>query len=664
MDRRQAREKVNQMDIKSIYHFTPSKGKDMYICPLCGSGTGPHHTGALKIREGDRGTQRIKCHSGRGCFGDKGEDVLGALRLLWGTDENGVFSQLHIDVDDSTAPRPRATAREEFSPMEYQNQDRTEQHTHGDIHTDVYTQEAGAEADYTAFFAEAHKRIAETDYHRGLSLGTLNHFNVGFDPAWRHPNVSGAVPTSPRLIVPTSPHSYLARDTRKEIPEAAAPYAKSKVGKVRIFNADAIQGAQQPIYIVEGEIDAMSIYEVGGEAVALGSTAYVNRFLEGIHRAPRQRFIIALDNDKAGKEAAQGLREGLKKKGATVYTYNPCMGYKDANDALQGDREAFAHAVKQGIENPALAEYEQQRPSAADRLQDFIDGIADSVNTPCIPTGFSKLDEALDGGFYPSLTLVGGLSSLGKTSLVLQIADQVAASGIDVLYFSLEMAEAELISKSVSRHTLLEAQAKKLDVRNAKSARGVTDGARYINYSRAERELINTALQAYGAYAKHIRIIRSGLGRTGVAEIREAVERHIKVTGSKPLVICDYLQIIRPSSDRMTDKQAADEAVTELKNLSADTSTAIIAISSLNRASYKDAISMEALKESGGLEYGSDIVIGLQLVGAGTKGFDPTEAKKRNPRHVEAVILKNRNGKVGDKVVFDYYPLFNFFVEA
>lgn len=664
MDRQQAREMVNQMDITTLYHFTPSKGKNMYVCPLCGSGTGPSHTGALKIREGDRGTQRIKCHSGQGCFGDKGEDVLGALRLLWGTDENGVFSQLHIDVCDSTAPRPRATAREDFSSMEYQNQDRTEQHTHSNIHTDAYTQEAGAEADYTAFYAEAHKHIAETDYHRGLSLDTLNHFNIGYVPAWRHPNAPDAVPTSPRLIIPTSPHSYLARDTRKEIPEAAAPYAKSKAGKVRIFNAEAIQSAQQPIYIVEGEIDAMSIYDVGGEAVALGSTAYVGRFLEGIRRAPRQPFIIALDNDKAGREAAQGLRDGLKKKGATVYTYSPSLGYKDANDALQGDREAFTRAVKQGADNPALAEYEQQQPSAADRLQDFIDGIADSVNTPCIPSGFTELDEALDGGFYPSLTLVGGLSSLGKTSLVLQIGDQVAASGTDVLYFSLEMAEAELISKSVSRHTLLEAKAKKLDVCNAKSARGVTDGARYINYSRAERELINAALQAYGAYAKHIRIIRSGPGRTGVAEIREAVEKHIRVTGRRPLVICDYLQIIKPSSDRMTDKQAADEAVTELKNLSADTSTAIIAISSLNRASYKEAISMEALKESGGLEYGSDIVIGLQLVGAGTKGFDPTEAKKRNPRQVEAVILKNRNGKVGDKVAFDYHPLFNFFVEA
>ena len=666
MDRRQARERVNQMDITTLYTFTPSKGKDMYVCPICGSGTGPSHTGALKIKVGDRGTQRIKCHSGKNCFGDKGEDVLGALRLLWGTDENGVFSQLRIDVDDSQAPRQRATAREDFSPMENQNQAKTEQHTHSNIHTDVYTQQQGegAEADYTAFYAEAHKHIGETDYHRGLHMDTLRRFNVGYVAAWRHPNAPEAVPTSPSLIVPTSPHSYLARDTRKEIPEAAAPYAKSKVGKVRIFNAEAIQTAQQPIYIVEGEIDAMSIYEVGGEAIALGSTAYVARFLEAVRRAPRQPFIIALDNDKAGREAAQGLREGLKKKGATVYTYSPSLGYKDANEALQGDRAAFAQAVKKGRENPLRAEYEQRHPSAADRLQDFINGIADSVNTPCIPTGFTRLDEALDGGFYPSLTLVGGLSSLGKTSLVLQIGDQVAASGKDVLYFSLEMAEAELISKSVSRHTLLEAKAKKLDMRNAKSARGVTDGARYINYSRAERELINTALEAYGAYAKNIRIIRSGLGRTGVEDIRAAVQAHIIATGNTPLVIVDYLQIIKPSSDRMTDKQAADEAVTELKNLSADTSTAIIAISSLNRASYREAISMEALKESGGLEYGSDIVIGLQLAGAGVKGFDPTEAKKRNPRQVEAVILKNRNGKVGDKITFDYHPLFNFFVEA
>ena len=657
MDRRQAREAVKRMDIRQIYSFTPSKGANMYVCPICGSGTGAKHTGALQISPD--GT-RITCHSSSLCFGDKGEDTLGALRLLWDMGENEVFEALGVKLD---GPH-RTTAREDFKTMENQNQTKTEQYTHSDIHTTAYTQGEEAEADYTQMYAEAHKHLGDTDYYRGISLDTLNRFNVGYVAAWRHPKAPDRVPATPRLIIPTGRGSYLARDTRSEVPEAQQPYTKSKVGKVHIFNAEAIQSAQQPIYIVEGEIDAMSVIDVGGEAVALGSTAYVGRFLEGIRRAPRQPFIMALDNDKAGREAAQGLREGLKKKGATVYSYSPCAGYKDANDALQGNRAAFAEAVKKGAENPLRAEYEQQHPTAADRLTAFVDGIDASVDTPCIPTGFKALDDALDGGFYPSLTLVGGLSSLGKTSLVLQIADQVAAQGTDILYFSLEMAEAELISKSVSRHTLLEAKAKGLDTSKAKTARGVTDGRRYQNYSRAELDIIKAALQAYAEYAKNIRIIRSGLGRTGVADIKEAVQAHIDATGRKPLIILDYLQVLRPESDRMTDKQAADAAVTGLKNLSAETSTAIVAISSLNRASYKEAISMEALKESGGLEYGSDIVIGLQLAGAGTKGFDATEAKKRNPRRVEAVILKNRNGKVGDKIEFDYHAMFNFFTEA
>ena len=657
MDRRQAREAVKRMDIRQVYSFTPSKGANMYVCPICGSGTGAKHTGALQISPD--GT-RITCHSSSLCFGDKGEDTLGALRLLWGMGENEVFEALGVKLD---GPR-RTTAREDFKPMENQNQDKTEQYTHSDIHTTAYTQSEEAEADYTQMYAEAHKHLGDTDYYRGISLDTLNRFNVGYVAAWRHPKAPDRVPATPRLIIPTGRGSYLARDTRSEVPEAQQPYTKSKVGKVHIFNAEAIQSAQQPIYIVEGEIDAMSVIDVGGEAVALGSTAYVGRFLETVRRAPRQPFIIALDNDKAGREAAQGLREGLIKKGATVYSYSPCVGHKDANDALQGNRAAFAEAVQRGAENPLRAEYEQQHPTAADRLSAFVDGIDASVDTPCIPTGFKALDDALDGGFYPSLTLVGGLSSLGKTSLVLQIADQVAAQGIDVLYFSLEMAEAELISKSVSRHTLLEVKAKGLDTSKAKTARGVTDGRRYQNYSRTELDIIKAALQAYADYAGHIRIIRSGLGRTGVEDIRAAVQAHIDATGRRPLCIVDYLQVLKPSSDRMTDKQAADEAVTGLKNLSAETSTAIVAISSLNRASYKEAISMEALKESGGLEYGSDIVIGLQLAGAGDKGFDATAAKKRNPRRVEAVILKNRNGKVGDKVAFDYHAMFNFFVEV
>ena len=73
---------------------------------------------------------------------------------------------------------------------------------------------------------------------------------------------------------------------------------------------------------------------------------------------------------------------------------------------------------------------------------------------------------------------------------------------------------------------------------------------------------------------------------------------------------------------------------------------------------------MEAFKESGAVEYSSDILIGLQLAGPKGKEFDVNVEKKKNPRNIELIILKNRNGRTGDKLTYEYYPLFNYFKEA
>jgi len=75
-------------------------------------------------------------------------------------------------------------------------------------------------------------------------------------------------------------------------------------------------------------------------------------------------------------------------------------------------------------------------------------------------------------------------------------------------------------------------------------------------------------------------------------------------------------------------------------------------------------VTMEAFKESGAIEYSSDVLIGLQLKGAGSQNFDANEAKKKNPREIELVVLKNRNGATGKKVEYEYYPLFNYFKEV
>jgi hypothetical protein len=73
---------------------------------------------------------------------------------------------------------------------------------------------------------------------------------------------------------------------------------------------------------------------------------------------------------------------------------------------------------------------------------------------------------------------------------------------------------------------------------------------------------------------------------------------------------------------------------------------------------------MESCKESGAIEYSSDVLIGLQLKGVEMSEFDVNAAKKKSPREIELVILKNRNGISGDKLEYKYYPLFNYFEEG
>ena len=658
MERQDAREQLKGYLRNYVESVTQkSKGANLYVCPLCGSGTGKSGTGAFSIKNGTS-WKCFSCNAGGDIF-----DLYGAIN---GTADHNEQLRGLSELYGVQVASYRPTAQEDFSP-EYQNPTKNERYTHNSIHTSVYTQ--AETEDYTDFFLQAHKAVEQTDYwkKRGLSKETVDRFKLGYVAEWRHPKAPKA-PTSPRLIIPTSTGSYLARDTRDEIPAEQKPYSKSKVGSIQLFNKRALQTATKPIFIVEGELDALSIIEVGGEAVALGTTTKSKALVELLKaQAPAQALIIALDNDEAGQRASRELTEGLQELNIPCYSFNPCGEYKDANEALQRDREALTIAV---AEAEHLQDEEEQakrdaylKNSTANYLQSFINGIADSVDTPYIPTGFKKLDSVLDGGLYEGLYIVGAISSLGKTTIITQIADQIARAGTDVLIFSLEMARAEIMAKSISRHTLQSVLATGGDIRNAKTARGITTGKRYIDYSQTERDLINNAIMEYSQYAQNI-YISEGVGDIGAEQIRETVQKHILYTGKTPVVIIDYLQILAPYSERATDKQNTDKAVMELKRISRDYKTPVIGISSFNRANYKEAVTMEAFKESGAIEYSSDILIGLQLKGAGKKDFDANEAKRKDPREIELVILKNRNGRTGDSLSFNFYPLFNYFEET
>lgn len=658
-------------------------GEASYICPLCGHGA---HGDGLTFDPTSPDGNSLHCF---GCSFHG--DIIDLYQAVNGVEYGEALSllaaEIGVHIDGGTGRPTPAPAAQRAQAVQRPEAD----HCPGWAGPAQYggsqrPTPAGKEVDYTAFFKEAARHLQDTDYHRGIGLATLQRFGVGYVAAWRHPKAPQAVPTSPRLIIPTSKSSYLARDTRRPMPQGAEQYAKSKVGKVHIFNLDALSAADQPVFVVEGELDALSIIDAGGQALALGSTANWHKLADFAANHPQlQPLILSLDNDEPGRKAENSLAAALQGAGISFYRQNIAAPYKDANEALQVDRMAFVAAVSAATE-AALAEAQAQtdaqreeleHEAAAYSLQNFLDDIAASASATYIPTGFEGLDSILDGGLFPGLYVVGAISSLGKTTFCLQMADQIAAAGHDVLIFSLEMARSELIAKSISRLTVLQDLQQNGSTSNAKTTRGILTGSRYASYSRAEKEMIKKAASLYGEAARCI-YITEGVGDVGVKEIRERVQRHVRITGRRPVVVIDYLQIIAPADIRATDKQNTDKAVLELKRLSRDLDIPVVGISSFNRDNYTQPVNLSSFKESGAIEYSSDVLIGLQYTGMDYQEGETdknrekrirellkqaaADAKTGKAQHIHLKILKNRNGSKGE-MLLEFYPMFNYFRE-
>ena len=73
---------------------------------------------------------------------------------------------------------------------------------------------------------------------------------------------------------------------------------------------------------------------------------------------------------------------------------------------------------------------------------------------------------------------------------------------------------------------------------------------------------------------------------------------------------------------------------------------------------------LEAFKESGNIEYSSDIVIGMQFTGTGTKGFDINKESKKPEREVELVLLKSKTGSPGYVIKYKYHAGYSCFIPA
>lgn len=659
---------------------TPAKKTGEYVCPLCGHGA---HGDGLKTNPRSKKLGSLKCF---GC-GFSG-DILELLERDRGygfpkaLEEASSLLGISIERDKPVGQKQPKTERKGAT------------YTDMDIHTDIYTHtntDKPEEPDFTDYYKECSSRLSDTDYlsSRGISEETASKYWIGYDPQSK-PYGDKSLERWKGLIIPTGKSSYIIRNID---PRAPKKKRYGKVGEAKLFNTKALKRATSPIVITEGEIDALSILEVGGEAVGLGSTSNAGKLVEALKTTkPAQPLIIALDNDEEGRTASEELSKSLSELKLPFYVFNLYGEAKDANEALQRDRESFSsivtHLAEKIIEEDKRKLEEErkdylQKETAYGFLGAFINGVKESANTPATPTGFALLDrDILDGGLYEGLYCIGAITSLGKTTLALQIADQIASrTNKRVLIFSLEMSRAELISKSVSRLTLSEVLRQGKDTKLAKTARGITDGDRYENYSQEEVQIIQSSLETYGRdYSKKISIYE-GLGDIGVQQIRNEVDRVTKLFGDAPIVLVDYLQILAPYNEeyiRASDKQNTDKNVVELKRISRDYKTTIIGISSFNRDNYTAPVNLSSFKESGAIEYSSDVLIGLQFLGMDYQEGEADKAREKRIRElrkeqeakgrlgqaqtIQLKVLKNRYGCKGEAVL-SFYPMFNYFEE-
>ena len=495
---------------------------------------------------------------------------------------------------------------------------------------DTYLERCFASRDRTGYFAR-----------RGLSPETVERFRLGYDPQ------------ADCVVLPCEGGRFVRRSVEGK------RYLNEKGQPSPLFQPELLEG-DGPVFLLEGAFDALSAEELGHRAAALNGAGNREKAAALLRRRGEEgRGVLVLtDNDDAGQAWAEALAEEFP----GLYRCPPVPEGKDLNEFLCADRAGAARFLEE-----AVADWEAHRPppyeesSAAGQLEAFREYIRLQAQRPPLETGFPALDAALDGGLYDGLYVIGAVSSLGKTAFCMQVADQLAMAGRDVLVFSLEMMAWELMARSISRESFQsDVSARR---RLAKTARGVLDGRRWGRYTPEELAHLEAAQARYAAYAGHL-YFREGDHETGLEDIRRGVERHIAETGNAPVVLIDYLQIIAPVDVHFTDKQNLDRVVCALKKLSRQHGLTILAISSFNRENYNLEVSMNAFKESGGIDYSADVLLGLQARGAGRPGFSVDEEKRKDPRELELKILKNRSAALGRPLPFRYYPAFSYFEEG
>ena len=416
----------------------------------------------------------------------------------------------------------------------------------------------------------------------------------------------------------------LINDVLDEVADVITPEHFYTDAHRKIFSAirrlyDNNAYAIDPLTLAE-ELDKHS------ELADIGGTAYLEQVLEAVPHAGNARYYAGIVREKwVQRQLIFACNEIL----AECYD-----GSNDPNDVLSSaEQRIFRILDDQGAPRKMLIK---------DILLDAFDRINERMENDevisGIPTGFTDLDQKLNGLQSSELVVLAARPSMGKTALVCNIAEGVAM-GTErraVLLFSLEQSNLELAERLLCIRS---------QVNSHRLRAGTLDDD--------ERKLLVHASQELSEAPLYL---DDQPGRT-IAQIT-AVARRLQRRNDVAVVIIDYLQLIEPEDKSAPREQQIALITRRLKALAKELNVPVIALAQLNRGvEHREdkRPRLSDLRESGAIEQDADVVMFLHREDLyfTEEEWAQQFPSRPYPKNVaDLIVAKHRNGRTGNLQLF------------
>lgn len=416
------------------------------------------------------------------------------------------------------------------------------------------------------------------------------------------------------------------------------------------------------IFIAEGMFDSLSLAEIGFDSICLNSLNNLNKLYEYLNQHKTEylykSLIVCLDNDSAGLTATETFKKKLFDLNLDIRYINLCADtdHKDLNDYMKFDSNGLIKVLSDTVKTVETELIENNK----DTFLYWWNNRAEEekrLKNKRYATGLYDLDNIIGGGLPVGLTVLGALSSLGKTTLLSQIGEHIASNDINVLFFSLEQGQIDIFKKGLYRNLFL-THHKELQAEDKQN------------------------LDSYYKKIKHYYNVISGDFTTTIKTIDSKIQQIKNYSDNDIVVIIDYLQALKPMDEKgrvivnYFDKQATDNLIQSLKILSKNYNIPVLTISSIGRTNYFNKMEIDSFKESGNIEYTADVLLGMDLNAVRYKDFknkpeqEKAEVKniineeyKKNERDITITVLKNRNGKARETAELKFFPAWSVFTD-